>query len=344
MTRTRPRSSGRSTRCGGRSGRRGEGAVRPAHRRRAPRPPRRGHALLAGPAVDARRGLQPPTLRARRGRPARHPGHPVRRRAPRLRRRARDGVPGGHGRGATWDVDLEEAIGEAIGREVRAQGGNFFGGVCINLPRHPAWGRVQETYGDDPLHLGELGAALTRGTERYVMACVKHYALNSMENARFTVDVRWTRRRSTTSTSRTSSERIDEGVSAVMASYNSVNGEWAGQNRVPAHRRAPRPVGLGRHHRHRFRLGHARRCRRARGRHGPRGALRAAAGHPPARRSSRPGRRRGTRCERSGVRILATQLRSYAGRAAADPGDRTSWPATRTVPSPARRPPDRWCC
>ena len=73
--------------------------------------------------------------------------------------------------------------------EIRALGGNFFGGVCINLPRHPAWGRTQETYGDDPLPPGEFGAALTRGAQRWVMACAKHYALNSMENARFTVDV-----------------------------------------------------------------------------------------------------------------------------------------------------------
>lgn len=107
------------------------------------------------------------------------------------------GCVSGHGtafpvamaRGATWDVELEESIGEAIGREVRAQGGNFFGGVCINLLRHPAWGRAQETYGDDPLHLGELGAALARGMEHYAMACVKHFALNSIENSRFVVDV-----------------------------------------------------------------------------------------------------------------------------------------------------------
>jgi beta-glucosidase len=133
-------------------------------------------------------------------------------------------------RGATWDVALEERVGEVIGREIRAQGGNFFGGVCINLPRHPAWGRIQETYGDDPYHVGEFGAALVRGTQKYVMACAKHYALNSMENARFTVDV-------------TADEAVlhdvylphfkravDEGVSAIMSSYNSVNGEWAGQN------------------------------------------------------------------------------------------------------------------
>src|SRR5260370_39650704 len=92
-------------------------------------------------------------------------------------------------RGATWDTDLEDRVGEAIGAEVRAQGGNFFGGVCINLPRHPAWGRAQETYGEDPILLGEFGAALVRGVQKNAMAVAKHYALNSMENARFTVDV-----------------------------------------------------------------------------------------------------------------------------------------------------------
>ena len=124
----------------------------------------------------------------------------------------------------------KQRVGDVIGREVRAQGGNFFGGVCINLPRHPAWGRAQETYGDDPHHLGEMGAALVRGVQRWTMACAKHYTLNSIENARFTVDV-------------TVDEAVlhdvylphfkraaDEGVAAIMGAYNSVNGEWCGQN------------------------------------------------------------------------------------------------------------------
>lgn len=46
--------------------------------------------------------------------------------------------------GATWDPELEERVGDVIGREVRAVGGSFFGGVCINLPRHPAWGRADD--------------------------------------------------------------------------------------------------------------------------------------------------------------------------------------------------------
>jgi beta-glucosidase len=134
-------------------------------------------------------------------------------------------------RGATWDVELEERVGQAIGREIRAQGGNFFGGVCINLPRHPAWGRAQETYGDDPYHLGELGAALVRGTQHYVMACTKHYALNSMDNARFKVDVQCDEATLHDVYLPHFKRCVDEGVSAIMSSYNSVNGEWAGQNR-----------------------------------------------------------------------------------------------------------------
>jgi len=53
-----------------------------------------------------------------------------------------------------------------------------------------AWGRIQETYGDDPHHLGELGAALVRGIQRHAMACVKHYALNNQESSRNSVNAK----------------------------------------------------------------------------------------------------------------------------------------------------------
>ena len=135
-------------------------------------------------------------------------------------------------RGATFDTDLEERVGDAIGRELRALGGNYFGGVCINLLRHPAWGRAQETYGEDPGHLGAMGAALTRGVQRHVMACVKHYALNSMENARFKVDVTISPRALHEIYLPHFRRVVAEGVASVMSAYNSVNGEWAGQNRM----------------------------------------------------------------------------------------------------------------
>ncbi|MDQ1512547.1 MAG: beta-glucosidase [Microbacteriaceae bacterium] len=133
-------------------------------------------------------------------------------------------------RGATWDPSLEERVGTAIGKELRALDGNFFGGICINLPRHPAWGRIQETYGEDPVLLGEFGAALHRGVAPNAMTTVKHYALNSMENARFTVDVTIDEASLQEVFLPHFRRVVEEGADAVMTAYNSVNGEWAGQN------------------------------------------------------------------------------------------------------------------
>ena len=134
-------------------------------------------------------------------------------------------------RGATWDVDLEERIGDAIGQELRAIGANLTGAVCINLLRHPAWGRAQETYGEDPHHVGELGAALTRGLQRHVMACMKHFACNSMENARFSVDIEVDDVALHEVFLPHFRRVVDEGVASVMSAYNSVNGEWCGESR-----------------------------------------------------------------------------------------------------------------
>ena len=133
-------------------------------------------------------------------------------------------------RGATWDLGLEERIGDAIGSELRAIGANLTGAVCINLLRHPAWGRAQETYGEDPHHVGEFGAALTRGLQRHVMACVKHFACNSMENARFSVDIEIDDVALHEIFLPHFKRVIDEGVASVMSAYNSVNGEWCGQS------------------------------------------------------------------------------------------------------------------
>ena len=133
-------------------------------------------------------------------------------------------------RGATWDLDLEERIGDVIGAELRAVGANLTGAVCINLLRHPAWGRAQETYGEDPFHVGEFGAAFTRGLQRHVMACMKHFACNSMENARFSVDVEVDDVALHEVYLPHFKRVADEGIASVMSAYNSVNGEWCGQS------------------------------------------------------------------------------------------------------------------
>lgn len=83
-------------------------------------------------------------------------------------------------RGATFDPELEEQIGEAVAEEVIDAGANLFGGVCVNVPYHPGWGRAQESYGEDSFLLGEMGTALIRGIQKKgVIACVKHFAFNS---------------------------------------------------------------------------------------------------------------------------------------------------------------------
>ncbi|NJS13455.1 MAG: glycosyl hydrolase [Sphingopyxis sp.] len=135
-------------------------------------------------------------------------------------------------RGASFDVDLERRIGEAMGIEIRAQGCTLSGAVCINLLRHPAWGRAQETYGEDPYHLGAMGAALGTGIQAHnIIATVKHFALNSMENARFTVDIRIDERTLHEVYLPHFKACIDAGVASVMSAYNKVNGEYCGQNR-----------------------------------------------------------------------------------------------------------------
>lgn len=134
-------------------------------------------------------------------------------------------------RGASFNPELEEEIGAAMGRELSAIGANLTGAVCINLLRHPGWGRAQETYGEDPHHVGEMGAALTRGLQRYVMACVKHFAVNSIENSRFKVDVQCTDDVLQDVYLAAFERVVDEGVASVMSAYNLLNGDFCGENR-----------------------------------------------------------------------------------------------------------------
>lgn len=149
------------------------------------------------------------------------------------------GVTSGHAtcfpvsmqRGASFDPDLERRVGEVIGKEVRALGGNFFGGVCINLLRHPAGGRAQETYGEDPFHVGQMGSALVEGVQKHhVVACVKHYALNNQETTRFKVDVTCDERTLREVYLPHFKDCVDAGAASVMSAYNKFRGEHVGHN------------------------------------------------------------------------------------------------------------------
>lgn len=135
-------------------------------------------------------------------------------------------------RGAAFDDELEYRIGEVFAKEASALNANLFAGVCINLLRNPMWGRAQETYGEDPYLLGRMGAALTKAMQdNGIIACPKHYALNSIEDLRFSANA--------TADKRTLHEVylphfkkcIDAGAMSVMGAYNKVNGTYACENK-----------------------------------------------------------------------------------------------------------------
>ena len=133
-------------------------------------------------------------------------------------------------RGASWDLELEEKIGSAIGIEAKSYGANYFGGVCINLLRHPAWGRAQETYGEDTYHLGVFGVALLKGVQKHIMACAKHYACNSIETTRFDLNVSIDERTLREVYLPHFKKCVDAGVASIMSAYNKVNGKYCGHN------------------------------------------------------------------------------------------------------------------
>ena len=134
-------------------------------------------------------------------------------------------------RGATWDAALEQRVGEAIAEEVRAKGASVLLAPTINLLRHPRWGRAQETYGEDPLHVGRMGVAFIRGAQRHALASAKHFAVNSIEDTRLVVDVSVDERTLREIYLPHFRMAVEQGhVASVMAAYNMVNGHFNAEN------------------------------------------------------------------------------------------------------------------
>lgn len=135
-------------------------------------------------------------------------------------------------RGATFDDELEYEIGKVLAKEASALGANLYAGVCINLLRNPMWGRAQETYGEDPFLLGKMGAALTKAMqENGIIACPKHYALNSIEDLRFKVDAKADERTLHEVYLPHFKKCIDAGAMSIMGAYNKVNGTYCCENK-----------------------------------------------------------------------------------------------------------------
>lgn len=89
----------------------------------------------------------------------------------------------------SFDPELVERVGAAIGEEARRQDVDVVLGPGVNIKRHPLCGRNFEYFSEDPVVSGELGAAMVRGIQsRGVGACLKHFVANSQEHARMVSD------------------------------------------------------------------------------------------------------------------------------------------------------------
>ncbi|HUT55107.1 MAG TPA: glycoside hydrolase family 3 C-terminal domain-containing protein [bacterium] len=133
--------------------------------------------------------------------------------------------PVGMCRGAAWDPELEARVGSVMGYEERAIGGNMLLAPCINVLWHPRWGRAQETYGEDPYHLGAMGAGFVNGVQEHVMACAKHYAVNNVEDSRMFVNAVVDERTLREIFLPHFKKCVDAKVASVMSAYNDVNGD-----------------------------------------------------------------------------------------------------------------------
>lgn len=135
-------------------------------------------------------------------------------------------------RAASWDLDLEKRVGEAAGDETAASKNNMLLAPCMNIIRHPYWGRTQETYSEDTYHTGRMATAFTVGLQTHVVACAKHFAANNIELQRSTQDALMNEQTLREIYGRHFEMVIqDGGVGCIMASYNKINGTKNTQNK-----------------------------------------------------------------------------------------------------------------
>jgi beta-glucosidase len=134
--------------------------------------------------------------------------------------------------GSSFDADLVERVGQALGAETRTENVAVLLGPGINIKRSPLCGRNFEYFSEDPLVSGVLGAALVRGIQGAgVGACVKHFAANNQETDRARVSAE-VDERTLREIYLAAFERVVSEAKPwmVMCSYNKVNGTYASQH------------------------------------------------------------------------------------------------------------------
>ncbi len=134
---------------------------------------------------------------------------------------------------STWNTQLVEEVGRAIGNETLEYGCDIVLGPGMNIHRNPLCGRNFEYYSEDPFVTGAIGTAMVKGIQSQgVGACPKHYAVNSQETERFRVDEQVSERALREIYLRGYERMVKQAQPwAIMSAYNRVNGVYAQCNK-----------------------------------------------------------------------------------------------------------------
>ncbi|WP_184249062.1 beta-glucosidase family protein [Gracilibacillus halotolerans] len=132
----------------------------------------------------------------------------------------------------SWDKELLYEVGSYLGKEAASENVSVLLGPGLNIKRNPLCGRNFEYFSEDPYLSGKLAAQLVKGIQsKGVAACVKHFAVNSQEHLRMTIDEVVDERALREIYLEGFRIAIEEGKpKTIMTSYNKVNGEYANEN------------------------------------------------------------------------------------------------------------------